>query len=207
MILQPKIVFLGFPSVNCLLIGPGAVPPSLATTLLLSYFSRERQCLPQHSSSNQKLQCSPCLMLCAAHPEDDQSAVFLNAGFLTSTVLEGMRQIILRWWERGRERLRECVSLCVCVCVCDMGDYNIFVVPSFCFFFSFFFLLTLTLGLQIGQLHYQSAGPQIFKTNWIAHPIPITITAGTITKLAIQHNNWKCGLPGPAGLPGGPADL
>ncbi len=85
-----------------------------------------------------------------------------------------------------------------------MGDYNIFLVPSFCFFSLF---LTLTLGLQIGQLHYQSAGPQIFKTNWIAHPIPITITAGTITKLAIQHNNWKCGMPGPAGLPGGPADL
>lgn len=73
-------------------------------------------------------------------------------------------------------------------------------------FFPFFFQ-TLTLGLQIGQLHFQSASPQIFKTNWIAHPIPITITAGTITKLAIQHNNWKCGLPGPAGLPGGLADL
>lgn len=84
-----------------------------------------------------------------------------------------------------------------------MGNYNIFLVPSF---FPPFFL-TLRLGLQIGQLHYQSTGPQIFKTNWIAHPIPITITAGTITKLAIQHNNWKCGLPGPAGLPGGPADL
>ena len=137
MILQPKIVFLGLLSVNCLLIGPGAVPPSLATILLLSYFSRKRQCLPQHSSSNQKPQCSPCLMLCAAHPEDDQSAVFLNAGFLTSTVLEGMRQIILRWWERERKIERVCV--CVCVCVCDMRDYNIFVVPSFCFFF---FLLT-----------------------------------------------------------------
>ena len=140
MILQPKIVFLGFPSVNCLLIGPGAVPPSLATTLLLSYFSRERQCLPQHSSSNQKLQCSPCLMLCAAHPEDDQSAVFLNAGFLTSTVLEGMRQIILRWWERGRERLRECVCHCVCVCVWHGGLQHL--CSPFLLFFFFFFLLT-----------------------------------------------------------------
>ena len=93
-------------------------------------------------------------------------------------------------------------SVCHCVCMCDGGLYHL--CSPVLFFFS---LLTLTQGLQIGQLHYQSTGPQIFKTNWIAHPIPITITAGTITKLAIQHNNWKCGLPGPAGLPGGPADL
>lgn len=89
------------------------------------------------------------------------------------------------------------------VCMCMRVMRNIIVVSISCYFF----FLTLTLGLQIGQLHYQHTSPQIFKTNWIAHPIPITITAGTITKLAIQHNNWKCGLPGPAGLPGGPADL
>lgn len=97
----------------------------------------------------------------------------------------------------------------MCVCVGGYGGLQHLSLQPVLFVFPFFFLffVTLTLGLQIGQLHYQSAGPQIFKTNWIAHPIPITITAGTITKLAIQHNNWKCGLPGPAGLPGGLADL
>lgn len=101
---------------------------------------------------------------------------------------------MLRWWEKGEwDWERVCVTLHACV-------------VGYFYFFPLFFQ-TLTLGLQIGQLHFQSASPQIFKTNWIAHPIPITITAGTITKLAIQHNNWKCGLPGPAGLPGGLADL
>jgi len=109
-----------------------------------------------------------------------------------------MRKIILRWGEHEIES----VCHCMCMWVCD----GTLVVAFFCCFF-FLLFLTLTLGLQIGQLHYQSTGPQIFKTNWIAHPIPITITAGTITKLAIQHNNWKCGLPGPAGLPRGSADL
>lgn len=37
--------------------------------------------------------------------------------------------------------------------------------------------------------------------------MPITIMAGTITKLTIQVNNWKCGLSGPAGVPGGWADM
>lgn len=159
-----------------------------------------------HNTRHQtkKPQRSFSLVLRASHPKDDQSAVFLNAGFLTSTVLEGMRQIMLKWWERGRARLRDCVSACVCVRE-RWGTQRL--CSLFLFVFFFFFFPTLTLGLQIGQLHYQSAGPQIFKTNWIAHPIPITIMPGTITKLAIQHNNWKCGLPGPAGLPGGPADL
>lgn len=101
----------------------------------------------------------------------------------------------------------EYVQVCVCMCMClKIGPKHPY---SHFLLWRFFFLYFLTpiLGLQIGHLHYQYASPQIFKTNWIAHPIPITITAGTITKLAIQHNNWKCGLPGPAGLPGGPADL
>lgn len=155
-------------------------------------------------SSNQKPnpQCSPLVICPASHP-DDQSAIFLNFRLFN---FNSLRRDEADHTKMISEREIECVSLTAWMM---RGIKHL---CSLCLLF-FFFLSsrfppqTFTPGLQIGQLYYQSAGPQIFKTNWIPHPIPITITAGTITKLAIQHNNWKCSLPGPAGLPGGLADL
>lgn len=74
-----------------------AVQPAPSAVITLHCFSRKKALPPTAVLIEpKKAQCSCCLMLCTSHPEDDQSAVFLNAGFLTSTVLEGMRQIILR---------------------------------------------------------------------------------------------------------------
>lgn len=94
-----------------------AVQPPPSAVITLHCFSRKKASPPTAVLIEpKKAQCSCCLMLCTSHPEDDQSAVFLNAGFLTSTVLEGMRQIILRWWEREGEWDWE--SVCAWLIVC-----------------------------------------------------------------------------------------
>lgn len=71
----------------------------------LDYFSREKATPP----TTLVIQPGDLSVCCCVSHTLIKVLFFINAGFLTSTVLEGMRQIILRWWEGEGDW--------VCVCV------------------------------------------------------------------------------------------